>query len=117
MLDIIFSHRIEIGASLLLVLVAVFTYEYRHVLAEVVKSMHTEKDGSSYCPVRISGSIVSVIYHLAAASGVYLGSVHLDMASLWQYIQHMLALILAMAGGVSVKSVSKADATEAPPNA
>ena len=29
----------------------------------------------------------------------------------------MLALILAMAGGVSVKSVAKADATEAPPNA
>ena len=70
----------------------------------------TEGDNSTVCPVRVGSTIVGFLYHVAIVAGVYLEHLHLDMASLGQYIQHMMVLIGTMAAGIGAKSVLKGDA-------
>jgi hypothetical protein len=79
-------------------------------MMEFMKKLFSEADNQTPCPVRVAAGISNVIYHLAAVAGICMGSIHLDISTLGQYLQHMATLIGV--GGVSVgaKSIMKADA-------
>jgi hypothetical protein len=83
------------------------------VIRKMFRDMFTEPDGESFCPVRLAAGLANVTYHAAAAAGIYMGQLHLDIATLGQYLQHMSMLIGV--GGVSVgaKSVMKGDTSNA----
>ena len=77
---------------------------------DFLKKMFSESDNSTPCPVRIGSGVTAFIYHIAAVIGVWLGVIHLDMASMGMYLQHMVTLIGTTGASVGVKSVLKGDA-------
>jgi hypothetical protein len=70
----------------------------------------TESDNQTICPVRAATAVAGALYHAAAAYGVYAGSVHIDIASLGQYMNHMMTLVGVGGGAIGAKSVMKGDA-------
>jgi hypothetical protein len=81
---------------------------------EALKKMLTEGDNTTPCPVRVATAITAFLYHAGATVGLVMHDMHLDMATLGQYIQHMALLIGAGGGTVGLKSALKADAKDAP---
>lgn len=77
---------------------------------ECLTHLLTEKDNRTMCPVRSATALTAITYHAAAVAGVVLGQVHLDIATLGQYLQHMATLIGVGGTTVGVKSALKADA-------
>lgn len=79
-------------------------------MIERIKQMLTERDNATTCPVRVIIALGVVIYHLGAGFGVALGSIHIGMAELGQYVQHMMTVVGVSGGALGVKSVLKGDA-------
>ncbi len=75
-----------------------------------LKHILTESDNATACPVRVGSGVVGLIYHAAAGAGVYLGSMHIDIVTLGQYMRHMIELVGVAAAGIGVKSAMKGDA-------
>ena len=77
---------------------------------EQLKNIFSESDNSTLCPVRVGAGITAFLYHVAAVIGAVIGVIHLDMATLGMYLQHMVTLIGTTGASVGVKSVLKGDA-------
>jgi len=70
----------------------------------------TESDNKTPCILRILSTVTGILYHAAVFSGLYLGAIHLDMASIGLYLQHMVTLTGTAGGAIGVKSILKGDA-------
>lgn len=75
-----------------------------------LNNIFSESDNSTFCPVRVGAGITAALYHVGAVIGVFVGAIHLDIASMGLYLQHMVTLIGATGASVGVKSVLKGDA-------
>lgn len=74
----------------------------RHIL--------TEADNTTLCPVRVAAFIVGALYHAAAAWGIFHNDLQFDIATLGQYMQHMMTLVGIGGLSVGAKSLMKGDA-------
>ena len=72
--------------------------------------LFTEPDNTTVCPVRVIGLASGALYHAAAAGGIATGAIHLDIASLGQYLQHMSVLAGTMGVATGAKSIMNGDA-------
>lgn len=79
-------------------------------IKKVIHDFFTEPDGISYCPVRISSALCAIIYHTMAGIGCVVSTIHLDIATLGLYLQHMATLIGVASASVGAKAILKGDA-------
>lgn len=84
-------------------------------IRKVFGQMLTEANNSTLCPLRILGAVAVSIYHIAAAVGVWVGSISIDMAVLGDYVRQMIEFVVAIGGSVGAKSLMRADAPPTPP--
>jgi hypothetical protein len=84
-------------------------------LRKIFAQMLTEANNSTLCPVRILGAVAVSIYHIAAAIGVAVGSIHIDMSVLGDYVRQMIEVTGTLAASVGAKSLMRADAAPPPP--
>ena len=76
----------------------------------ILANVLTEGDNKTHCPVRLGTSISAALYHVAAVVGAYMGSIHIDIATLGQYLQHMSLLFGVTGLAVGAKAIMGADA-------
>lgn len=82
-------------------------------LKEKFHNMMTEKDNSTVCPVRVGFIVVGVLYHVASFFMVMEQKFQLDMATMGQYVNHMIQLLGAGAVSITAKAALKGDSDPA----
>jgi hypothetical protein len=80
------------------------------MLATWANHLLTESDNSTLCPVRVLTATTAFLYHVAALAGFFLGSVHLDISTLGQYITHLTTLIAGGGATVGIKALTGGNA-------
>jgi hypothetical protein len=80
-------------------------------MLDTIRKLFTEPDNQTPCPVRVLTGIAALTYHAGAAAGICVGALHLDIATLGAYLQHMAMLIGVGGASVGAKSVLKGDAS------
>lgn len=82
-------------------------------MLKLFTDLFTEPDNVTFCPTRIAIGAANLAYHGAAAAGFFVGQLHLDIATLGQYVQHMTMLIGFGTTAIAVKSKAGGDANAA----
>lgn len=80
------------------------------MMFDTIKQLFSEPNNTTPCPVRVLAGVTALTYHASAAAGIWHGSLHLDIATLGAYMQHMTMLIGVGGAAVGAKSVLKGDA-------
>ena len=83
----------------------------------ILKNLLTERDGESYCPVRVGIAGAGLVYHAGLVFMVLRQHAAIDMAMLGAYVQQVCTLVGTAALGIGAKSAMKGDADSANPTA